>query len=62
MLLADLGALLIGGFLMCFIVAMVSVEEIANLANLVLEVNSLNLGVVELCLCAMSVRPIKLAG
>lgn len=47
-LITDCCTFFVGGFLMGFIVAVIAVEEVANLADLVLEVGGSYLGIVEL--------------
>lgn len=47
MTLGDAVAFLVGGFLMLFVVAMVGIDQVAELAHLVLEVDGTDLGIVE---------------
>lgn len=48
MALCDAGALLVGDFLVLLVMAMVGVDEVTELANLVLEVNGTDFGIVEI--------------
>lgn len=43
----DLGAFVVGGLLMLLVVAMVGIDEIAKLADLVLEMDCTDFGIVE---------------
>ena len=48
MLIAKGGTFVVGGFLVSFIVAMIAIEEVAEFADLVLEMKSFYLGIVQL--------------
>ena len=51
MTLGDTGAFLIGGLLVLFVVTVIGVDDVAKFANLVLEVDGANFGVIEVCSC-----------
>lgn len=51
MALGDAGALLVGELLVLLVMAVIGVDEIAKLANLVLNVNGGDFRVVEVCTC-----------
>jgi len=47
-LLADGGALFVSGLLMGFIMSMIRVEKVSDLPDLILEMNCLYLGIIQL--------------
>ena len=49
--LRDPGALLVGGLLMLLVVPVVGVDDVAEFADLVLEVDGADFGVIEMCSC-----------
>ena len=51
MALRDPGALLVGRLLMLLVVTVIGIDDIAELADLVLEVDGANFGVIEMCSC-----------
>ena len=51
MALRDTGTLLVGGFLVLLVVTVIRVDDVAEFADLVLEVDGADFGVIEMCSC-----------
>jgi hypothetical protein len=61
-LVAESRSFAVSGLFMLLVMAMIAVEQVPNLANFVLEVNSFYLGIVEFGVYSMFVRRSRLDG